>query len=88
MRTTLDLPDQVLTKAKVMAAEEGVSLKTIVTRALQNEIAKPTDPDRPAKVKRALEEIQKLPSTSKPMWNCPPETSFWEYDEEYLASNH
>lgn len=39
MRTTLDIPDALFKQAKHKAVSEGVSLKTIVERALQKELA-------------------------------------------------
>ena len=81
MRTTLDIPDNVMKKAKMMAVQEGVPLKAIVARALQKEVTQPVDPDRPEKVRLALEAIRSLPEGLKPVWDCPPETSFWDEDE-------
>src|SRR5690625_6710821 len=40
MRTTLDIPDNVLKQAKIKAAEEGISLKELFTRSLVNELGK------------------------------------------------
>ena len=79
MRTTLDIPDNVMKKAKMMAIDEGVPLKIIVARALKKEVTQPVDPDRPEKVRRALEAIRSL--SHKAQWNGPPEMSFWEEDE-------
>ena len=79
MRTTLDIPDNVMKKAKIMAIQEGVALKVIVTRALKKEVTQPTDPDRPEKVWRALEEIRNI--SNGVQWNGPPEMSFWEEDD-------
>ena len=79
MRTTLDLPDELLKKAKMMAVQEGVTLKAVVTRALEMEVTKPVDPDRPEMVRRALGEIRKVSHGIK--WDGPPEMSFWEEDE-------
>jgi hypothetical protein len=39
MKTTLELPDQLVRKAKAMAAERGQSLKEFVTEALQDKLA-------------------------------------------------
>jgi hypothetical protein len=39
MRTTLDIPDALFKQAKHKAISEGVSLKTVVERALQKEVA-------------------------------------------------
>jgi hypothetical protein len=38
MRTTLDIPDALFKQAKHKAVSEGVSLKTVVERALQKEV--------------------------------------------------
>jgi hypothetical protein len=38
MRTTLDIPDEVFKKAKLKAVEEGVSLKAIIVRAIEQEV--------------------------------------------------
>jgi hypothetical protein len=35
MRTTIDLPDDLLRRAKALAALEGLSLKEVVTRCLE-----------------------------------------------------
>ena len=44
MRTTLDLPDEVLRRAKITAIERGVTLRQLVTEALQREISAPAQP--------------------------------------------
>lgn len=38
MRTTIDLPDEIVKKAKMKAIEQGVSLKTIFLSALEKEL--------------------------------------------------
>jgi hypothetical protein len=38
MRTTLDLPDDLLRRAKIAAVERGSSLRQLVTDALRHEI--------------------------------------------------
>lgn len=38
MRTTLDLPDDILRRAKIAAVERGSSLRQLVTDALRHEI--------------------------------------------------
>lgn len=38
MRTTFEIPDKVFKKVKLKALEEGVSLKMVVTRALEREV--------------------------------------------------
>ena len=43
MRTTIDIPDTVFKRAKLKAVHEGVSLKDIVTRALERDLAAPAN---------------------------------------------
>lgn len=38
MRTTLDLPDEILRAAKILAAEKGVTLKYILRVAIEKEL--------------------------------------------------
>lgn len=42
MRTTLDLPDTLLKRAKIEAVERGVSLKELLGTALARELSEPT----------------------------------------------
>ena len=42
MRTTFDIPDEVFKKVKLKAVDEGVSLKDVVTRALEREVRSET----------------------------------------------
>lgn len=44
MRTTVDLPDELLRALKVRAAQRGESLKEALTRAITREIAETTRP--------------------------------------------
>jgi hypothetical protein len=46
MRTTLDLPDDILRRAKIQAVERGSTLRQLVIDALQREMA---GADRPRK---------------------------------------
>ena len=46
MRTTLDLPDDILRRAKIEAVERGATLRQLVIDALQREMA---GPERPRK---------------------------------------
>ena len=39
MRTTIDLPDKLMKKAKKMAIEEGITLKELFTRTLEKELS-------------------------------------------------
>ena len=41
MRTTVDMPDELMQAAKVRAAERGESLKELVTRAVAHELRIP-----------------------------------------------
>jgi hypothetical protein len=38
MRTSFDIPDELFTEAKLKAVKEGISMKDLFTRALQNEL--------------------------------------------------
>lgn len=38
MRTTLDLPDDILRRAKIAAVERGSTLRQLITDALQHEL--------------------------------------------------
>lgn len=38
MRTTLEIPDDIFKKAKLQAVQEGLTLKEVVTRALEREL--------------------------------------------------
>jgi hypothetical protein len=44
MRTTLDLPDDILRRAKIEAIERGSTLRQLVIDALQREVASPERP--------------------------------------------
>ncbi len=39
MRTTINIPDHLFKKAKIKAVEEGISLKELFTRSLENELS-------------------------------------------------
>ena len=43
MRTTLDLPDDLLKRAKIKAVERGTSLRDVVAAALVHELSRPSD---------------------------------------------
>lgn len=58
MKTTIDLPDEVLVKAKVFAAEQRTTLRDLVVRGLKlvTEAQEPNDEkQRKAAIKRLLE---------------------------------
>ena len=44
MRTTLELPDELLKRAKIEAVERGTSLRDLVGAALERELNRPTEP--------------------------------------------
>lgn len=52
MRTTLDLPDDLLKRAKIEAVERGTSLRDVVATALEHEFSRPSD--RAKKRKRSI----------------------------------
>lgn len=39
MRTTIDIPDSLMKKAKKQAVEEGITLKELFTRTLEKELS-------------------------------------------------
>ena len=41
MKTTVDLPDPLFRRAKATAATRGISLKTLVTRAIEKDLGQP-----------------------------------------------
>jgi hypothetical protein len=42
MKTTVEIPDELFKQAKVFAALEGLSMKQLITEALQQRVAKET----------------------------------------------
>jgi len=46
MRTTLDLPDDLLKRAKISAVERGTTLRELVAAALEHELAVERAPGR------------------------------------------
>ena len=68
MKTTIDLPDEVLVKAKVFAAEQRTTLRNLVVRGLKlvTEVSEPDDEkQRKAAIKRLLEGMRA--SNTEPM---------------------
>lgn len=47
MKTTLEIPDPILRKAKVKAAERGIPLRQFVTEAVQEKLAAGKSDDKP-----------------------------------------
>ena len=48
MKTTLDIPDELFREAKIRAAENGVTLKELVTAGLKLALSATSDPTTPA----------------------------------------
>jgi hypothetical protein len=46
MRTTLDLPDDLMRRAKIAAVKRGSSLRDLVAEALRRLLAEPSGPKR------------------------------------------
>jgi hypothetical protein len=68
MKTTIDLPEEVLVNAKVFAAEQRTSLRELVVRGLKLVTAKPDLDDekqRKAAIRCLLESMQA--SNTEPM---------------------
>jgi len=47
MRTTLDLPEDLLRRAKIAAVERGCTLRALFAKALERELQEPV-PERPS----------------------------------------
>lgn len=47
MRTTIDIPDDLIKKAKIKAVEEGISLKELFVKSLENQLAEPNGEEVP-----------------------------------------
>ena len=68
MKTTIDLPDETLKRAKVYAAEQQTTLKNLMTHALENFMSSPPPSEektRKTKLKRLIKEMQA--ANSEPM---------------------
>lgn len=67
MRTTIELEDEILKKAKIRAVEEGISLKQLFTRALERELGlRDQEPIKPTvKVDTSFRSSLKSGSTGK-----------------------
>jgi hypothetical protein len=68
MKTTIDLPDDLLVKAKVLAAERRTTLRELVMEGLKRVTEAPSeaeDAKRKATLKRLLKAMQA--SNTKPM---------------------
>jgi len=68
MKTTIELPEDIFLKAKMMAAERRTTLKEIMVQALKMFTSTPTEADdrkRKATLKRLLKAMQA--SNTRPM---------------------
>ena len=50
MKTTIDLPDELVTQAKIRAARERRTLKDLIEAGLRKELASPSRSDRPGPI--------------------------------------
>ena len=46
MKTTIELPDELMRKAKTVAAKRGTTLKAVITHALEREVLEPVESAR------------------------------------------
>ena len=61
MKTTIDLPDDLFQKVKVLAAERSTTLRDVIAQALQQWMRTPTEDEerkRKATMKRLLRAMQ------------------------------
>lgn len=65
MKTTIELPDDILRRAKVAAAERDTSLKDLFTQALERFLAPVSKEDNEATLRQLLEKMKA--SNSEPM---------------------
>jgi len=57
MRTTLDLPYDLLRRANRVAAKRGCTLRELVTQALEGELTRPTPAEPPMRSELPLLEV-------------------------------
>jgi hypothetical protein len=72
MRTTIDIPDALMKKAKLMAVERGITLKELFTEMLENELQEKTDV-------RAATPWKKLQGKGSASSLAPADTPFDDY---------
>lgn len=73
MKTTLEMPDELFRRAKTLAAKRGLSLKQLVTTALERELEAPTPGTRSSKRKQAevaasLHEFERISDQISAAW--------------------
>lgn len=49
MRTTIDIPDEIMRQAKIAAVERGVTLRELVGSALRRDLARPAGAPTPTR---------------------------------------
>jgi hypothetical protein len=59
MRTTVDIPDELLRKAKSEAALQGRTLKDLVEEGLRHVLASPAEPEKPVRRKVTAHDLLK-----------------------------
>ena len=65
MRTTIDFPEHLLRQAKVRAAEDGVTLKALVTRFVEQGLSRSSQRADPARRQRSDLPVVRSPSGKK-----------------------
>lgn len=63
MRTTIDISDDLMKKAKIHAVQEGITLKQLFTRLLEKEVG--VDSEKAQKVRIIKEMMEKLRTGDK-----------------------
>lgn len=63
MRTTIDISDDLMKKAKIHAVQEGITLKQLFTRLLEKEVG--VDSEKAQKVRIIKEMTEKLRTGDK-----------------------
>ena len=63
MRTTIDISDDLMKKAKIHAVKEGITLKQLFTRLLEKEVG--VDSEKAQKVRIIKEMTEKLRTEDK-----------------------
>ncbi|MFV0416090.1 MAG: hypothetical protein ACK5NG_06950 [Chthoniobacterales bacterium] len=58
IKTTINLPDDLLQRAKIVAAQRWTTLRELVVRGLNHALEHGADADRKANLKRLLEEMR------------------------------
>ena len=64
MRTTLDIDDHVLRRAKQVAAQEGKTLTRVVEEALRERVARPRREGRPFRLRLLTKKGRRIPGVN------------------------